>query len=452
MEFEEFFDETKEEAFFVKNLENVQGDERDTIIFSIGYAKDQNGIMYMNFGPLSQNGGYRRLNVAITRAKYNVKLVGSIKPNDIDLERTTSEGVRMLREYIEFAIKGPDALQSEIIEPEKIYTESPFEEEVYKFLRGKGYNVVTQVGCSGYRVDMVVKHPTISGKYAIGIECDGATYHSARTARERDRLREEVLKSRGWKLYRIWSTDWIKDPNTASRKLLDAIEDAINNTTDVEYDYNSKTHQEDVFGENEVLNNVCFTVDESEKRSAESGYGFIEYEEVNVRSIERLKGESGTDYISRVIKHVVEIEGPIHFDLLCEKLAVLFGREKATENVKKIVKRIIMAQLKDSMSILDDFCWIKGKRDIKVRVPFNLSGRRRIEHICKEELAEAMYSIVKYRFSITYDALFVETARAFGFNRTGHKIQDSLMNALIYLIDTGRVQEKGDKISLVKSQ
>ena len=195
--FDKFFIEDKEEPFFIKNLENVQGDERDTIIFSIGYAKDSRDIMYMNFGPLSREGGYRRLNVAITRAKYNVKLVGSITANDIDLDKTSSEGVRMLRSYIEFAQQGIIALEKELTYNYNLDFDSPFEEAVYDFLQSKGYNVVTQVGCSGFRIDMAVKDPINTGKFVIGIECDGATYHSSRTARERDRLRQTILEDMG---------------------------------------------------------------------------------------------------------------------------------------------------------------------------------------------------------------------------------------------------------------
>lgn len=227
--YEKFFSEDKEEEFFVKNLENVQGDERDTIIFSIGYAKDKNGVMYMNFGPLSSNGGHRRLNVAITRAKYNIKLVGSIHPTDIKVEKTNSEGVKMLRQYIEFAINGHSVLQNELYFTNFIGVVSPFEEAIYDLLIKNGYRVTTQIGCSGYRIDMAVKHPTLSGVFVLGIECDGATYHSARTARERDRLRKTVLEEIGWTMYRIWSTDWIKDAKTEEIKLLDAVKKAISN-------------------------------------------------------------------------------------------------------------------------------------------------------------------------------------------------------------------------------
>lgn len=225
--YESFFAEDKDEPFFIKNLENVQGDERDTIIFSIGYARDNKGIMYMNFGPLSRDGGYRRLNVAITRAKFNIKLVGSILPTDIDTDKTSSEGVKMLRSYIEFAKQGISAIENELSYDNSLNFDSPFEEAVYDFLMSKGYNVITQVGCSGFRIDMAIKDPILSGKFVLGIECDGATYHSSRTARERDRLRQDMLENMGWRIYRIWSTDWIKDPKSEEEKLVNAVEESL---------------------------------------------------------------------------------------------------------------------------------------------------------------------------------------------------------------------------------
>ena len=161
--FESFFNEGKEEAIFIKNLETVQGDERDTIIFSIGYAPDATGKFMMNFGPLSRDGGERRLNVAITRARYNLKLVGSIMPTDIDLERINRQGPKLLRQYIDFAINGANAILGEVTEDMNLSFDSPFETSVYNFLISNGYDVVTQVGCSGYRIDMAVRHPLYNG-------------------------------------------------------------------------------------------------------------------------------------------------------------------------------------------------------------------------------------------------------------------------------------------------
>lgn len=224
---EGFFAEDKVEPFFIKNLENVQGDERDTILFSIGYGKDVDGNFIMNFGPLSRSGGYRRLNVAITRAKYNIKLVGSILPEEIRVEDSSSEGVEMLQAYIQYAMNCNQGMAKEFSMIEEGVLSAPFEEAIYDYIVSHGYKVVTKVGCSGYRMDMAVVHPHREGHYVLGIECDGDTYHAARTARERERLRQTVLNDMGWKLYRIWSTDWIKNPFIAGQKLLEAIETAI---------------------------------------------------------------------------------------------------------------------------------------------------------------------------------------------------------------------------------
>lgn len=228
-EYEEFFAEGKEDEFFIKNLENVQGDERDTIIFSVGYAKTKeqkanNKPMAMRFGPLGVQGGERRLNVAITRAKTNVKLVSSILPSDIDLNRTESDGVRMLRSYIEFAMNGDATLAAARANAKP----DDFVDAVAKFLTDHGYKVSQYIGCSGYKIDIAVEHPSeIVHQFAAGIECDGYSYASSRTARDRDRLRGSVLKNMGWNMYRVWSTEWYKNPEVEGEKLLAFIKSAI---------------------------------------------------------------------------------------------------------------------------------------------------------------------------------------------------------------------------------
>lgn len=228
-EYEEFFAEGKEDEFFIKNLENVQGDERDTIIFSVGYAKTKeqkanNKPMAMRFGPLGVEGGERRLNVAITRAKTNVKLVSSILPSDIDLNRTESDGVRMLRSYIEFAMNGGATIAAARANAKP----DDFVDAVAKFLTEHGYKVSQYVGCSGYKIDIAVEHPSeIVHQFAAGIECDGYSYASSRTARDRDRLRGSVLKNMGWNMYRVWSAEWYTNPEVEGEKLLAFIKSAI---------------------------------------------------------------------------------------------------------------------------------------------------------------------------------------------------------------------------------
>lgn len=214
-----FFDEAKDEPFFVKNLENVQGDERDSILFSICYAKDKNGKMHLRFGPLGQEGGERRLNVAITRAKTNIKLVGSILPADIDLKRTNAQGVRMLRSYIEFARRG-DLAAEHLQESASDTCTDGFRAEIASFLRRSGYPVRTGLGSSENKIDIAVMDPDAEGQILAGVECDGQAYIRARTVRDRDHLKTSILERMGWKMYRIWSAAWVRDPDGEGAALL----------------------------------------------------------------------------------------------------------------------------------------------------------------------------------------------------------------------------------------
>lgn len=441
--FDKFFIEDKEEPFFIKNLENVQGDERDTIIFSIGYAKDSKGIMYMNFGPLSREGGYRRLNVAITRAKHNVKLVGSIVPTDIDLEKVSSEGVKMLRSYIEFAQQGIVALEKELTFNYDLDFDSPFEEAVYDFLQSNGYNVVTQVGCSGFRIDMAVKHPTQSGKFAIGIECDGAAYHSSRTARERDRLRQAVLEDMGWTIYRIWSTDWIKDQKTEEEKLINAIEKALGRAVTETGDYVSDNSNEDA---TVPIIEIEEKVDASEITTV--GYKFEHYRRYDLNDMYDNDGELKD--CSDIVFDIISLEQPIHFEELCRRVAPAYGRQKATSVVRDEVKSIFRYHLK-GMITKDkyDFVMIKDFADVKVRVPNpDDDYLRPIINICDAELALAMKTIALHSFGITPDDLFIVTARELGFKRTGENIINSLRKVYQQMLKNGEVTELDGKVNV----
>ncbi len=435
---ERFFTEDKEEPFFIKNLENVQGDERDTIIFSIGYAKDSRGIMYMNFGPLSRDGGYRRLNVAITRAKYNVKLVGSIVATDIDLDKTSAEGVKLLRSYIEYAQQGIAALEKEIHYNYGLDFDSPFEEAVYDFLSSKGYEVVTQVGCSGFRIDMAIKHPTQSGKFAIGIECDGAMYHSSRTARERDRLRQTVLEDMGWNIYRIWSTDWIKNQKSEEEKLIEAIEKALSGIV-IEEPLESLLTQID---DNSLETMELEESVESQKMGNE-GYGFDTYQWANIDDFWQ---ESPKDKIRKII----ESQQPIHFEALCKILAPLWGNRKATNMIRKNVNYYLKLYLGENVEQKDGFVTLKGFDNLRVRVPETTEDVRPIEYISKDELALAMKTIAEKSYGITLDGLITETARAFGFKRTGDKISTTLRIVYENMLERNVVKEIDGKVCVTK--
>jgi very-short-patch-repair endonuclease len=224
-EFADFFDESKTERFFVKNLEAVQGDERDAILISIGYGKDRSGNLPFRFGPLIPEGGRRRLNVAVTRARRRLSLVSSFTHLDMDLARVRpGSGVELLRNYLEYAASGGKRLGDV-----ELTTVPPndFEQDVYDALSPRGLRLIPQVGASRFRLDLVAEHPTQPGRYVLAIECDGATYHSSNTARDRDRLRQRQLENLGWRFHRIWSTDWFMRKQEEVERAVAAFEKAV---------------------------------------------------------------------------------------------------------------------------------------------------------------------------------------------------------------------------------
>ena len=210
------------DGVFIKNLESVQGDERDIIILSLGYGPTEAGgrTMSMNFGPLNKSGGERRLNVAITRATSEVMVFSSFDSSMIDLSRSSALAVEHLKHYLEFAEKGPVALAEQSTAAYGVdQFDSDFEQAVAWALRDKGWKVQTQIGVSKFRVDLGVTHPDHPGVYLAGIECDGATYHGSPSARDRDRVRHGILENLGWRLVRLWSTDYFQDPEEAIAKI-----------------------------------------------------------------------------------------------------------------------------------------------------------------------------------------------------------------------------------------
>jgi very-short-patch-repair endonuclease len=229
---------------FVKNIENVQGDERDIIIFSVGYARDVEGKLRLRFGSLNQEGGENRLNVAVSRARQEIIIVSSIEPDDLRTDTAKNNGPRRLKDYLRYAkyiSEGRTEDVKNIIDSlnpgftrnvnlvgkpgeDSLIFESTFEEIVYDRLLALGYQVVTQVGYSGYRIDLAIVDPDDPTKYILGIECDGAMFHSARSTRERDVMRQEFLQSRGWRIERIWSTNWWRNPQKEIDRIRNRVE------------------------------------------------------------------------------------------------------------------------------------------------------------------------------------------------------------------------------------
>jgi very-short-patch-repair endonuclease len=215
-----YFSNETSERFFIKNLERVQGDERDNIIISTGYQKNQSGKLPQNFGPINQNGGQRRLNVAMSRARKRMTLVSSFNSSDIDAS-TKKRGVEVLYAFFTFMESGGTNLLTGRHGEEPL---NPFESAILERITERGLVVESQLGVSGYRIDFALRHPNLPGRYILAVEADGASYHSEKSARDRDRLRQEHLERLGWKFHRIWSTDWFRDPDLEIDRLVEAYE------------------------------------------------------------------------------------------------------------------------------------------------------------------------------------------------------------------------------------
>jgi very-short-patch-repair endonuclease len=222
--------------FFVKNLENIQGDERDVIFISTTYGPDRaSGRVMQRFGPINSPDGWRRLNVIVTRAKKRTEVFSSMRSTDVQVQSTSSRGVRALRGYLEYVEKGGKVIEPSVVTGKE--PDSPFEESVAHVLNQAGYKTAAQIGVAGYFIDLAVMHATRPGEYILGVECDGATYHSSFSVRDRDRLRQDVLESRGWNIHRIWSTDWFNNRDAEIARLLRRIEELVRESGGVvEYD------------------------------------------------------------------------------------------------------------------------------------------------------------------------------------------------------------------------
>ena len=441
--YEYFFDEAIEEPFFVKNLENVQGDERDTIIFSICYAKDRNGRMYMRFGPLGHEGGERRLNVAITRAKCNVKLVGSILPSDIDLNRTKSEGVRMLRSYIEFARSNSSSGNSQERVDEFTATDE-FCDEVAAFLIEKGYQIQRRIGCSDYRIDIAVENPDVKDDFIAGIECDGLSYIQAKTARDRDHLRRKVLESMGWNMYRVWSTEWSKYPDQEKQALVDFLESLVNGKGQPKHDLKtSNTDDNDI-----SIEEIAVEQKRKEKAPSANPYGFAYYKEAKWWETEYTNRFDNDTRIADAILHIVREEQPIHLEMLYKRLGGMFTAGRATSAVKYTIDLMIERKLKGRVQVEDQFVRTLPLEPITVRIPKRYDTPRPMEYIHNEEVALAMVEIVRNSYGLSPKDLATECARAFGFERQGQKIKAKTQAAFSLLIDKGLAKIVDGKVYL----
>jgi very-short-patch-repair endonuclease len=414
-ELEPYFDAGHPEPVFVKNLENVQGDERDVILFSIGYGPDSAGRLSMNFGPLNRDGGERRLNVAITRAKCEVVIFSTLRADQIDLGRTKATGVADLKAYLEYAERGPAALAGHASQATVDGYESLFEEEVGEFLKSQGFEVRTQVGCSGYRVDLAIVDAENVGRFLVGIECDGATYHRAATSRDRDRLRQTILEGLGWTIVRVWSTDWWRNRAAAEDRLVRSIEDAAKAALHTKADARPPV---DPAGPASVqASDDSLGIVQAEVREALHGYP---------GAAPRVMGKQDAFYadgarslIREQVERIVTQEGPMVESLLVRRVQDEWGIGRAGVRIRNAIDAACPASIAVTTWSDERVFW---PRDIDpraydgFRVPRgdDPNTKRQLDQVPAEELRNAMRYLLNEYMSLPMDDLFRETLRLFG--------------------------------------
>ena len=454
-DFEQFFKEDRLEGFFVKNLENVQGDERDVIFFSVGYGYDLQKQMTLNFGPLNKPGGERRLNVAVTRAREKVILITSIKASDIDAE-TKAIGVQTLRAYLDYAEHGPETLGS--VKTKESEFESALDEDVAAEIKKMGYEIVPQVGCSGYRIDIGVIDPVSPGCYLLGVECDGATYKSSSSARDRDRLREQVLRQLGWRIHRIWSPAWVARRDSEIRRLKDDLEqaqqlqlekDAQKPLVDDKMDSAPKTDAQKIqFAGTEKIG-APYKI-----QPLKAIYNpYIKIGTSNATYNSRQKNEfhfpENREIQTKLLCDLIQNEGPVHFDYAVERLASAWGAKQVTPQITHAVKEALNNLVREQKVVIKgSFLWPPELKETPIRVPVrgNPESKRRPEYIAPEEVESAMLLVARYALGIGEDSLIAETAKVFGLCNS-EDVKQTFAEVLERLVRDRKLIAKGDVIT-----
>ena len=430
-ELESFFYGHPEEPFFVKNLENIQGDERDIIFISIGYARDADGYMAMRFGPLSMEGGERRLNVLISRARSRCEVFSSITADDIDLSRAGGRGVAALKSFLNYAAGGrletPKGSMGE--------EQSPMEESVRRALVGAGHEVHTQVGMAGFFIDLAVVDPAQPGRYLLGIECDGATYHSSRSSRDRDRLRQSVLEAHGWQLHRVWSTDWFARPENELRRIQAAIVQAGANSrkSSGSSKLNAAAKPEAQVEREEV------PVAASDEAVWSGDYTVAEFSVPRQTEPHRLP----TKEMARICRRIVECEGPMPEDEVSLRVRDLWGMSKAGGRIVEAVAQAIRSLLLvGQLQREEGFVQIPGAPVVvRNRATAKSPTLRKVEALPPCELREALREILRRSHGCQRAELAAAAARAFGFGSVTAAMREAVAVGLSKLVEDGTAVE-----------
>jgi very-short-patch-repair endonuclease len=450
---EPFFVRGKKEPFFVKNLENIQGDERDVVFLSVTYAKDASGVLRYNFGPLNGENGWRRLNVLTTRARKGMRVFSSMRGDEINPVHATSQGPQLLRDFLLYAEHG--RLNSTIARA-AAETESPFEREVYTELTLRGIKLQPQVGVAGYRIDLGVLDDLIPGRYLCGIECDGAAYHSSETARDRDRLRQQVLEARGWTIHRLWSTDWFKDRQGQIERLLDLIEKTRQKALE-EQATEAETRERLAAIEQEEKQESQDKEPSNVEASNDSG---VTPDKPTVQAIPYTFAETPllylgqdlntapTSLIIQTINDIVAVEAPLHIIDLASRIAARWGYDRVGPRMMRRIRSVVEASAQQGRIFLREDFVFTAQSNENITVRSRAGTKIPPERIAREEYREAILIVLRAGNGLERKILINTVRSLFGFSRTGTVLDAAIGAAIDQLLLEQILGEGSTGISL----
>lgn len=437
-ETEGFFAAHAHEPFFVKSLENIQGDERDVILISIGYGRDAHGNVSMNFGPVSNEGGERRLNVLISRAKSRCEVFSSITDEDIDLQRGRGKGTAALKLFMHYARTGRSYLASDSDDQKT----AVFEQEVATALRSRGYDLHTNVGVAGFFIDIAVANPEKPGRYVLGIECDGGSYRDARSARDRDRLREQALRDKGWNVHRVWSSEWFRRPAAELDALVAAIEAA--------------KLEPDPFEVEAVARARAVPVDfESTEHEGYVEVGLIAAEATPAEAyVEAFFGVPRQQYelhlvpqarMAAIVRDVVQIESPIHQSEVVARIRGLWDLQRTGGRIQAAVEDGIAHAVRERMVSREGEFLLWPGREVRVRDRSQVVSNtlRRPELLPPMEMDVAIMELVKENLGATLDEVALHVSRRLGYRTTSAQLRAALIGRAELLVAQGALELRG---------
>ncbi|MBQ7265228.1 MAG: DUF3320 domain-containing protein [Firmicutes bacterium] len=432
-------DRASAEPVFIKNLENVQGDERDVILFSVGYGPDKDGKVSMNFGPLNREGGWRRLNVAVSRARKRMMIYSTLRPEQIDLSRTRSEGVAGLKAFLEYAQRGKSVLASKAG-----YSKStdPLVKQMSAEIEKMGFGVKCNIGCSEYRIDMAIIDPRDPDKYLLGIMLDGS--NSVNTAAsDRFILQPGVLKGLGWRIMRVWTMEWLDD----KQKILQAIKEEAEKQKESDTSEESVTIHLDQSKEIEKLY-------EQKESFHTAGEKYNEFTFASMGTSENFNSSIIDHKIVSLLRNIIDVEAPISQKALYKKVLSAWDISRLGSRVEaRLDKLMSQVQTRTTMDGAGKFYWrvdqIPEEYSI-YRTDDNTNGKRSMDDISSYEIINAIKEVLKEQICLSKKDLVRETAKKFGYSRSGGIIDNTVTAAIETAKKRGILSEDTtEKITLI---